>query len=87
MDDATRVTASEFQNSFGVLSDKARRHPVVITKHGHDSLVVLPVEEWERLKRRDRHVGLTSEASDAWIEAVRKAPPPPEYSAADDDRT
>jgi prevent-host-death family protein len=86
MDATTRVTASEFQNAFGLLSDKARRQPVVITKHGHDSLVVLPVEEWERLKRRDRHVGLTAQASDEWIEAVRSAPSPPEYTAADVDR-
>jgi prevent-host-death family protein len=85
MDSTTRVTASEFQNSFGMLSDKARRQPVVITKHGHDSLVVLPIEEWERLKRRDRHVGLTSEAPDEWIEAVRAAPSPPEYTPADAD--
>jgi prevent-host-death family protein len=83
MDATTRVTASEFQNSFGMLSDKARRQPIVITKHGHDSLVVLPVEEWERLKRRDRHVGLTSEAPSEWIEAVRTAPSPPDYTAAD----
>lgn len=83
MDATTRVTASEFQNSFGVLSDKARLRPVIVTKHGHDSLVVLAVAEWERLKRRDRQVGLTSEASDEWIEAVRTAPSPPEYAAAD----
>jgi prevent-host-death family protein len=57
----TRVTASEFQQAFGALSDKARHEPVVITKHGRDSLVVMSAEEWERLKRRDRHVGLTAE--------------------------
>ena len=85
MDATTRVTASEFQNSFGMLSDKARRQPVVITKHGHDSLVVLPIEEWERLKRRDRHVGLTAEAPEEWIEAVRAAPSPPDYTANDAD--
>jgi prevent-host-death family protein len=85
MDATTRVTASEFQNAFGVLSDKARRQPVVITKHGHDSLVVLPIEEWERLKRRDRRIGLTSEAPDEWIEAVREAPAPPEYTVDDID--
>ena len=85
MDATTRVTASEFQNSFGMLSDKARRQPVVITKHGHDSLVVLPVEEWERLKRRDRRVGLTAEVSEEWIEAVQAAPSPPDYMATDID--
>jgi PHD/YefM family antitoxin component YafN of YafNO toxin-antitoxin module len=33
--------------------------PVVITKHGRDSLVVMSAE---RLKRRDRQVGLKSPA-------------------------
>ena len=37
--ETTRVTASEFQQAFGALSDKARHVPVVITKHGRDSLV------------------------------------------------
>lgn len=52
--ETTRVTASEFLQAFGALSEKARREPVVITKHGRDSLVVMSAEEWERLKRRDR---------------------------------
>ncbi len=41
----TRVTASEFQQAFGALSDKARHKPVVITKHGRDSLVVMSAME------------------------------------------
>ena len=57
----TKVTASEFQQSFGSLSDKARHEPVIITKHGRDSLVIMAAEEWERLKRRDRRVGLAAE--------------------------
>ncbi|HEY1427847.1 MAG TPA: type II toxin-antitoxin system prevent-host-death family antitoxin [Caulobacteraceae bacterium] len=81
MDATTRVTASEFQNAFGSLSDQARRGAVVITKHGRDSLVVIPVEEWERLKRRDRQVGLTADLSDEWIDAVRRASVAPENGA------
>jgi len=57
----TKVTSSEFQQAFGALSDKARHEPVIITKHGRPSLVVMAAEEWERLKRRDRQVGLTTE--------------------------
>lgn len=77
---ATRVTASEFQNAFGALSDKARHEPVVITKHGRDSLVVMPVEEWERLKRRDRQVGLTADLPEEWVEAIRGAEVPGEFA-------
>jgi prevent-host-death family protein len=79
----TRVTASEFQQAFGALSDKARHEPVIITKHGHDSLVVMAAEEWQRLKRRDRRVGLASELPEQWIEAVRAAKVPDEFAALD----
>jgi prevent-host-death family protein len=69
----TRVTASQFQQAFGSLSDKARHDPVIITKHGHDSLVVMAAEEWKRLRRRDRQVGLTTDLPEEWHEAVRTA--------------
>ena len=83
MSATTRVTSSEFQQAFGSLSDKARHEPVVITKHGRDSLVVMAAEEWERLRRRDRRVGLTSELPDEWIEAVRNAKVPDEHAGLD----
>ena len=78
-----RVTASEFQQAFGALSDKARHDPVVITKHGRDSLVVMAAEEWERLRRRDRRAGLAAELSEEWVEAVRLAKVPDEFSHLD----
>ncbi len=52
----TRVTASEFQKSFGAISDTALKEPVTITKQGRDHLVVLAADEYKRLKRRDRKV-------------------------------
>ncbi len=78
-----RVSASEFQQAFGALSDKARHEPIVITKHGRDSLVVMSAEEWERLKRRDRRVGLTTELPTEWVEAVRSAAIPEEFAHLD----
>jgi len=81
----TRVTAAEFQQDFRALSDKARNEPVVITQQGHDSLVVLSAEEWERLKRRSRNVGLTSELPDEWVEAARRAKVSEEFDHLDDE--
>ena len=81
----TRVTASQFQQAFGALSDKARHEPVIVTKHGRDSLVVMAAEEWRRLKRRDRLVGLTTELSEEWVEAVRQAKVPDEFAHLDAD--
>jgi len=83
----TRVTASEFQSALGALSDKARHEPVVITKHGRDSLVVMAAEQWERLKRRDRRVGLTTELPEEWVDAVRQAKVSEEYAALDAELT
>jgi prevent-host-death family protein len=68
-----RVTASEFQRSFGKLSDQALKEAVAITKQGRDHLVLVSAEEYDRLKRRDRKVGLAGELSDEWLSAVRKA--------------
>jgi len=81
--DMVKVSASEFQQSFGALSDQARREPVIITKHGRDSLVVMAAEECERLKRRDRRVGLTSELPEEWIDAVRNAKVPDSFAHLD----
>jgi len=83
MESQTRVTASEFQQAFGALSDKARHEPVIITKHGRDSLVVMSAEEWGRLKRRDRRVGLTTELPEDWGEAVRNAKVSDEFAPLD----
>ena len=79
----TKVTASEFQQAFGALSDKARHEPVIITKHGRDLLVVMSAEEWARLKRRDRRVGLAADLPDEWIEAVRTANVRDEFAPLD----
>ena len=51
-----KVTTADFIKNFGQLSDKALSEPVTITKNGRDRLVVLSVDEYERLKRRDRQV-------------------------------
>uniref|UniRef100_Q07JK9 Antitoxin n=1 Tax=Rhodopseudomonas palustris (strain BisA53) TaxID=316055 RepID=Q07JK9_RHOP5 len=80
---ANRVSASEFQQAFGTLSDKARAEPIVITKHGRDSLVVMSAQEWERLRRRDRRVGVTVDLSEEWTEAVRTASVPDEFQHLD----
>jgi prevent-host-death family protein len=68
-----RVTSSEFQRSFGKLSDKALKEEVAITKQGRDHLVLMSADEYARLKRRDRKVGLAGELSDEWLDAVRDA--------------
>jgi prevent-host-death family protein len=81
--DMIRTTEAELQRGLGALAEKARHEPVTITKDGRDDLVLLSAEEYARLKRRDRRVGLTEELSEEWIEAVRSAKVPDEFTALD----
>jgi hypothetical protein len=79
-----RMTEIEVQRGFRALADRARREPVAITTtDGREELVVLSVEEYARLKRRDRRVGLTEDLPDEWVEAVRNAKVPDEFAALD----
>ncbi|NDE35759.1 MAG: type II toxin-antitoxin system Phd/YefM family antitoxin [Gammaproteobacteria bacterium] len=52
------ITSVEFQRHFGRYQDEALKEPVSITRNGRERIVVLSVEEYNRLKRRDRHVRL-----------------------------
>ena len=44
------LSAKDAKYSFGRLIDTARAEPVTIEKHGRAVIVVLAVEEYERLK-------------------------------------
>jgi prevent-host-death family protein len=46
-------TAAEAKNKFGEMVDMARSAPVAITKYDRPVLVVLAVEEFERLQALD----------------------------------
>lgn len=48
-----------------------------------ERIAVLPVEEYARLKRRDRRVGLAEDLPEEWIEAVRTAKVPDEFAPLD----
>jgi hypothetical protein len=82
--DMIRMTETEVQQGFRALADRARREPVAITTtDGREELVVLSIEEYARLKRRDRRVGLTDDLPEEWVEAVRNAKVPDEFAALD----
>ncbi len=50
------MSARDAKNGFGLLLDTARAQPVTIEKHGRPVVVVLSVEEYERLKEIEQHV-------------------------------
>ena len=78
-----RITSREFQRNFGRFQDEALRAPLWITRNGRDRLVILSVDEYERLKRRDRQALAVEELSDREIEAIQSAEPPTEAARYD----
>jgi len=82
-----RVTSREFQRNFDRFQDEALLSPISITRNGTERLVLLSVDEFERLKQRDRQALAVEELSDAEIEAIRTAEPPAEAARYDDELT
>jgi len=80
-----RVTTADFLKHYGRLADRALSEPVTITKNGHDRLVVISAEEYERLKRRDRRVVSAGELTDEEIALIAKAEVPAEHAHLDEE--
>jgi prevent-host-death family protein len=67
------VDAAEAQRNFGLYQDKALIQPVAITRKGRPRTVMISIEEYERLKRRDRQVFRTEEAPQDVVDAILNA--------------
>jgi prevent-host-death family protein len=48
------ITSADAKNNFGELIDLARAAPVAVTKYDRPVVVVMAVEEFERLKAFDK---------------------------------
>jgi len=61
------MSAREAKNAFGLMIDTARAEPVLIEKHGRGVVMVISVEEYERLavrsERSDKAISGTKGAS------------------------
>jgi prevent-host-death family protein len=68
-----KVGAAEAQRNFGLYQDKALIQPVAITRNGRPRTVMISIEEYERLKRRDRQVFRTEEAPQDIVDAILNA--------------
>lgn len=80
-----RVSTADFIKNYGTLADTALLEPLTITKNGRDRLVVLSVEEYGRLKRRDRRVIRLEEFTEAEMARIAAAAAAPEDAALDDE--
>jgi prevent-host-death family protein len=77
------VSSAKFQRNFGQYQDLALTEPVTVTRNGRERIVVLSVDEYRRLKRRDRQVLGLEDFTEADAQVIRAAEPPPEASAFD----
>ena len=72
------VNRHGFIKHYGRLADRALSEPLTITKNGHDRLVVLSADEYERLKRREQRIVSAGELTDAEVAFVAAAEAPAE---------
>ncbi len=59
----TYVTATKFQQNVGNYSDAALREPVIITNHNREYLVLMDVEEYNRLKQIEKQMSKERKAT------------------------
>ena len=78
-----RISSADLQKQFGTVADKALREPVTITRNGRDRLVLMSVEEYERLKRRDRRVVRLEDFTDEEMALIAAADVPAEQAYLD----
>lgn len=79
------ITSAEFQRAFGRYREAALKAPVTITNHGRDSLVLMAVDEYQRLKRRDRMALRTETLSDEEFQAITDQDLPADLARFDDE--
>jgi len=82
-----KVSAAEFQKHIGQYQDLALTQPVAVTRNGRERTVLISVDEYQRLKRRDRQVISLDDFTDADIAALEAARAPESAKAFDDEMT
>jgi prevent-host-death family protein len=83
MSEIAEITAAEFQRELGRWQDEAMRRPLRITRHGRARLVLLSIEEFDRLMRRDRVALRPEDLSEAQADMIAAARAPLETKEYD----
>ncbi|MDR3440890.1 type II toxin-antitoxin system Phd/YefM family antitoxin [Telmatospirillum sp.] len=65
-----RFGSYDLQRKVAEVQEAALREPVAISYHGRDRLVMMPIDEFERLKRRDKMVISMEEIPEEFIQAM-----------------
>jgi prevent-host-death family protein len=78
-----KVSAAEFQRNIGRYQDVALTQPVSVTRNGRERTVLISVEEYERLKRRDRRVLRPEDFTEEDLAALEQTRAPESTKAFD----
>jgi prevent-host-death family protein len=78
-----KVSAAEFQRNIGRYQDVALTQAVAVTRNGRERTVLISVEEYERLKRRDRQVLRPEDFSEEDLAALEQTRAPVSAKAFD----
>jgi PHD/YefM family antitoxin component YafN of YafNO toxin-antitoxin module len=81
MTDLLTVSAKDVAGKFGYYTDEAMLRPVGIQRHGTTRVVMISLNEYERLRRRDRQVILTKDLDDETLDAIFNAEAGPRSKA------
>jgi PHD/YefM family antitoxin component YafN of YafNO toxin-antitoxin module len=82
-----RFSAADCQRQWGKVQDTALVQPVTISSNGRDRLVMMSVEEFTRLKRRDRLVLAATDFTEDDVAAILAARAPEEAAEFDHEMT
>jgi prevent-host-death family protein len=78
-----KVSAAEFQRNIGRYQDMALVQPVAVTRNGRERTVMISIEEYHRLKQRDRQVLRLEDFTEADIAALEDTRAPDSSKAFD----
>jgi PHD/YefM family antitoxin component YafN of YafNO toxin-antitoxin module len=71
------ITSVDLRKQFGRCRELALKQPVLVTHHGHETLVVLSAEEFKRLKALDTRQAFYSwELTEDLAQALNESEPP-----------
>jgi len=65
------TTAGDLVRQFSHYSDVALGQPVVVTKNGRPRNVLISVEEYERLKKRDQQAFIAADTPEHFLDDIR----------------
>ena len=69
------VPSGELQKQFGRYSDEAMIRPVGVSRNGRVRFVMVPIDDYQRLRRRERVAERVEDVDDETLEAIRSTEP------------